>query len=360
MRPPILLPLVFLLSSPAWALAPDALRTDAPTVYTVKKGDTLWDIAAKFLDSPWRWPELWDRNTYISNPDLIYPGDRLRLRIVDGEPRLTRQPAREIVRQAPRLPRRGVDRLTPKVREAPVERLEPISTVDRSVVLPYIGRYGLMNADIEPESIGGHLVAGAKERMMYASGDEIFARLGDKESLHSVWFVFRRPEPVTAYGSSEVLGYLLKHIGTWELEGRAGRDGLFTGTIGRASAPIEKGDRIYPGEIGAADTRFLPHSPPAMEGHLLRPIGEGTMLGQGQMVVLDLGARDGLEEGHVLMVREDSRWVRDPSRFGSSQVPGRTKGVLMVVHTGERLSFALIMENTLPIQGGDRVVSPGS
>jgi len=45
--------------------------------YVIKKGDTLWDIAFKFLGDPFLWPEIWHQNTYISNPDLIYPGDTL-------------------------------------------------------------------------------------------------------------------------------------------------------------------------------------------------------------------------------------------------------------------------------------------
>ncbi|HKJ87358.1 MAG TPA: LysM domain-containing protein, partial [Gammaproteobacteria bacterium] len=141
----LLLAFCLLLPLSAWGLTADDLRADAPTVYTVKKGDTLWDIAATFLNSPWRWQELWDRNPYISNPDLIYPGDRLRLRMVNGKPRLTRQ---------------RVEHLSPHVHDKPVHRLEAISTVDRSLVLPFIDRYGLLDPGADPKHMGGHIVAG--------------------------------------------------------------------------------------------------------------------------------------------------------------------------------------------------------
>ena len=63
---------------------PPSLRGDAPNVYIVKKGDTLWDISGRFLTKPWRWPEIWASNKHVRNPHLIYPGDRLLLCTLDG------------------------------------------------------------------------------------------------------------------------------------------------------------------------------------------------------------------------------------------------------------------------------------
>lgn len=46
----------------------------ASQTHTVKKGDTLWDIARAYLGDPFKWPEIYRRNTAtIADPDLIYP-----------------------------------------------------------------------------------------------------------------------------------------------------------------------------------------------------------------------------------------------------------------------------------------------
>ena len=65
-----------------------SLRADHPEEYVVVKGDTLWDISARFLDKPWQWPAIWHVNPQVENPHLIYPGDRLKLVYQDGQPRL--------------------------------------------------------------------------------------------------------------------------------------------------------------------------------------------------------------------------------------------------------------------------------
>ena len=61
------------------------LSPNAPDTYTVKRGDTLWAISGMFLNSPWRWPELWGMNMQeVRNPHRIYPGQQLVLEKIDG------------------------------------------------------------------------------------------------------------------------------------------------------------------------------------------------------------------------------------------------------------------------------------
>ncbi|MFC4361989.1 LysM peptidoglycan-binding domain-containing protein [Simiduia curdlanivorans] len=57
--------------------------------YHIKEGDTLWDIAEKFLKDPYKWIELWQQNPKVKNPNLIYPGDVIKVIIINGKAFLT-------------------------------------------------------------------------------------------------------------------------------------------------------------------------------------------------------------------------------------------------------------------------------
>lgn len=50
-------------------------------VHVIERGDTLWDLAARFYADPYLWPQLWEQNRYILDAHWIYPGDPLVLSV---------------------------------------------------------------------------------------------------------------------------------------------------------------------------------------------------------------------------------------------------------------------------------------
>src|SRR4029453_12256081 len=50
---------------------------EGATYYIIVRDDTLWDLAKRFLGNPYLWPQIWDRNNYITDAHWIYPGDVL-------------------------------------------------------------------------------------------------------------------------------------------------------------------------------------------------------------------------------------------------------------------------------------------
>jgi len=63
----------------------DELEVEQPSTakveyYVIKKGDTLWAIANKFLGNGSKYPEIFEANReVIKDPDLIYPGQKIRI-----------------------------------------------------------------------------------------------------------------------------------------------------------------------------------------------------------------------------------------------------------------------------------------
>lgn len=81
---------------------------EGSTIHVVQSGDTLWALARQYLNNPYLWPQIWEKNPYITNPHWIYPGDPILIE----QPKLVEQPAAEAPAETP----------------APAEEAQPVST----------------------------------------------------------------------------------------------------------------------------------------------------------------------------------------------------------------------------------------
>ena len=118
------------------------LQADAPSEYTVQKGDTLWAISGKFLKEPWKWPQIWQMNReQIKNPHLIYPGDIIRL---DRSGTLAQPFAHRRRRRSPRATWFAFN---------PRTRVEPLATAVPTIPGTAIGPFLTQPLIVEPGSM---------------------------------------------------------------------------------------------------------------------------------------------------------------------------------------------------------------
>ncbi|MEE4298870.1 MAG: LysM peptidoglycan-binding domain-containing protein [Pseudomonadales bacterium] len=340
---------------PTAVLAADAdsggvVRDDAPDRYIVQEGDTLWDISNVFLDQPWRWPDLWRVNPEIENPHLIYPGDVIRLRWVDGQPtlELARGPGARGVRLTPL----DTERFEPRIRSTPL--FSSIPTIDLEAIGPFltanrvVSRETLDQAPYVVQGEAGRILVGANDQL-YARGLE--ANVGDSFSILRSAGTFAHPD------TGELLGLEAEEIGTAQVLATEGE--LSTLLVTASRADIRVGDRVVETEERAVNSNFFPSAPDRpVSGHMLAVIDGISQIGVYSAVAIDLGSRDGIAVGNVLAVRKAGPLVRDRIAKDVVRMPSSPGGLLMVFRVFEKVSYGIVLQSLQPLAVLDEVTNP--
>ncbi|MDH5649936.1 MAG: LysM peptidoglycan-binding domain-containing protein [Gammaproteobacteria bacterium] len=359
----------------AWgAVRADVLemQPDHPDRYTVVDGDTLWSIASRFLKSPWNWPKIWKINQQVENPHLIYPGDVILLRWVDGQPELSVlrpervQPQQPTVPGAPPAPVEQVQprvwrpagdrqRLSPKVRSE--LREQAIPTIPPDAIGPFLTR-PLVVSPRELEK-SGYMTVGVGGRVALGDNDEFYAR-GIDDTSKEFFYIFRKGRPIVDPRNKRLIGYEAIYLGDAKMvqPGR-NRTGTSKLTITRIVQEVLPTDRLLAVEEEAPLPVYMPRAPKdGLEGTILMAHQGLTEVGAMSVVAVNLGEREGMEQGHVLQIWRHEGKHRDPVTNRYYMRPDEKSGVMMVFRTFDRVSYALILETTQPVHVGDRVTTP--
>jgi len=320
---------------------PVPLADNHPNEYTVKEGDTLWDIASVFLRDPWYWPEVWYVNPQIENPHLIYPGDVLSLVYMEGRQRIVNSPV-------------SAYRMSPQARITPLD--EAVESIPYEQIAAFLSK-GLVLEKGQTERLP-YILAVRGDHMIGSAGNQIYVRGGEPAPTGTRYSVVHVGDKLVDPDDGDVVGYQGIYVG----EGAMSRGGdpatlALTDTTREALA----GDRLLP-ETVDIPLNFFPKPPDIpVDGRIISVVGGVSLIGQYQVVVLNRGARNGLAPGDVLTVFQDGEVVKDRfggGVFGNVKLPDEAAGTVMVFKVYDRIGYGLVMEATDAIRVNDAVRNP--
>ena len=327
----------------AVAQSPLQIKTQAPKIYTVEKGDTLWDISQLYLANPWLWPRLWQANPEINNPHLIYPGDKLNLIWRNGEPMLSLKP---------------MVKLSPKVR---VIDKQALTTVKQGLLLPYLEFDRLLDLSTLK---GAERVLGASHGNKYLTKNEWLFISGAQQQTK--WGIYRQMD---TYSRGEQKMVALKQIALGDLQ--QSEDEMSALQITQQTQEILVDDIALPlgdSEKNSLSTHFFPHPSPSQESvQILGAIEGSDYVGKNQVVVIDRGLEDSLAQGSMFELYQPSKLVKadsdaspvvEKAALEKWQLPNLRIGSLMVIRPYPHFSLALVTESQQPISKQTLVQAP--
>lgn len=345
----------------------DVLKTGHPTEYVVVKGDTLWDIAGRFLDKPWQWPQIWKKNPQIKDPHWIYPGDVVRLVYIDGKPYLT-------VNETP--PQNGSSTPVGAIDTALYRTyLKDLRVVSDFRSMPYVlgneeGHllggsdqviyvHGLRNVDVgKPVEIfraTAHFGSSHKGRHQRLSSSHLNAR-GDRMALDGehLWNT-----PSDKPGSRTYVGTEMARVGSGVVSRQNGDTATITVT--EANREIRQGDRVAPSAAADYDPYYFPTPGPDIGAEMrIIAVRDGMIAGGRTVVAIPFGSQQGLKNGSTYSIWRPGDIEADrikhrneiAAQGSRKHMPPERVGTLMVFRTFDKLSYALVMDNALPVLPG--------
>lgn len=333
-----------LLPALAFAAIPDSkpeIRSDAPDQHIVVKGDTLWDISAMFFKDPWKWPYIWGMNKdTIKDPHWIYPGDVIILDRASGTLRIG---------GAPTPSSDNVVKLSPSAREGYSEH-NAIPSIPAGDIAPFLSQPLVIE---EGALKNAPILVGAREgRVILGQNDVAFAK-GLSEDKGTKWQLYRPGKTFVDPDTKEVLGIEAIYLGNAEATDFAD---VSTLTITKSVQEIYKGDRLVV-PSGETVSAYLPRAPETkIASRIISVYGGVSLGGQGTVVTLNKGKRDGVESGHVLALYHKGETLK--GNGGNVTLPDERYGLIFVFRVFDKVSYALVMQTRLPVQVLDRALTP--
>ncbi len=322
----------------------------------MKKGDTLWDISKKFLKNPYRWREIWAGNKHVKNPHWIFPGDRLLMCTYNGKPLIGKDEGDGCDGIIRRYDNQTIN-LQPQVRVESLNNTIPVIPLDSI-------KNWLERSTIVPVNSTKNIpyVVGAKDqRVLAAKGQNIYVR-GNGLEIGQRYSVYRENDPyimLDAKGKKYNAGLELVEVASGIATKQAG-DITTLEVTDSYNSEIRRGYFVMQEYEAMLPTLFYPVNAEEViaGGKVIRVQGSIGAAAVGSVVSLDRGTNQGVKVGHVFNVNELGQTIKDQVTNETIQLPSENVGSVMVFKAFDNISYAYVLESSLPINVGAALTPP--
>ena len=357
-------------------LGPEGIDGEGRTgrLHTVAKGDTLWDLSAAYLGTPWVWPSVWIDNDDIANPHLITPGDKIwitanEMRVVTDaeaesflEPRVVESdvastetfemPSGDGVPPLAALEGPGDDPSTLDAFPVAIPGQSPESMeIRRQITVSRFETLGFISAD----ALAGasSIVESPSERTFLSEGDKVFLGMGEGDvEVGDQFTAFQVVTPVRDVETNRILGSHVEILGWIEVQELTGDTSI--GEIRQSFSEIPRGARLIE-RVPVPQRVAMRSTPDAIEGQVVYLPTLRSLVADGGYVYINRGEFHGVEVGSHMEVFVSGEVLNDRERRVDVRTPDTAVAELVVVSVEEDSAVAFVLNADRELEVGDHV-----
>jgi len=328
--------ILFLLALAVFLPRPSmAADQEEPEIYIIKKGDTLWGLSERFVKDPYYWPDMWSKNREITNPHVVYPGQKVKV-FSDHLEFVPRETAKQA---AP----------------APAKAADIFQDVAEERVFKVRGSEGyLLEKNIKP---AGFIIGAHNDHISNGVDDIVYTDIGTKNGARGgeKFSIFHDEGSVNHPATNETMGRKIIPLGTLQLtdvEQKTSR-----AIITKNFKEVSPGSFLLPYRNGRSHEVALKMTSRDLKGYVIESYSGSQAIAAGDIVYIDLGSAAGAEPGNMLYVVRDVTLDKSLSDRQIDRVPQELLGALVILETGKKTATALVVKTIEAIYKGDKVIS---
>ena len=310
-------------------------------IYVVQTGDTLWDIAKRFMNSPYYWPKIWERNTFVTNPHRIYPGDVLNL-----------YPASEKLSPLEAAGFGPMEQAQAGILETETE----VAAQEESNKVFYRGIWAAGYLDAGETQSAGSIMSNPDDKALLGTGDKVYVNVGtslgvkdgDIFSIFRIISDIRHPNP-----PYHVVGHRVINLG--ELKITQVKENVAAAVVINSYREVQDGDRIAPYTPQLTTEISIVPNQVALEGYIVANKNDTVAMGKNEIIYIDRGAQDGVVPGNTFDVYLPCETKVDPATGQAVTLPDQLIGKLLILDARPTTSVTLALASSREFAPGDHI-----